>query len=156
MRKFDLKAKRTTIPELAYQTGPDGKVLSPIPYIETKTNDPMPVMLFVEEAFDTGEMEVGDRGSPEPIFEFEIHQYLNMRAVKEVLTKGEYERVRVALGMDKTEEAKKKGEEILRNVEKKIDSLYEAQRETQPERVETFKTKLETLNEAAKEKGSVN
>lgn len=156
MRKFDLKAKRTTIPELAYQTGPDGKVLSPIPYIETKANDPMPVMLFVEEAFDTGEMEVGDRGAPEPIFEFEIHQYLNMKAVKEVLTKGEYERVRVALGMDKTEEAKKKGEEILRNVEKKIDSIYEAQKETQPERVEAFKTKLETLNEAAKEKGSVN
>lgn len=156
MRKFDIKAKRSTIPELAYQTGPDGKVVSPIPYIETKAGDPMPVMLFVEEAFDTGEIEVGDRGNPEPIFEFEIHQYLNMKAVREVLTSKEFDRVRVALGMDKAEEAKKKGEEILKNVEKQLDTIYQSKKETQSERVEAFREKLETSNKAAKDKGSVN
>jgi hypothetical protein len=155
MRKFDIKAKRNTIPELAYQTGPDGKVVSPIPYIETKSSDPMPVMLFVEEAFDTGEMEVGEGGNPEPIFEFEIHQYLNMKAVREVLTSKEFDRVRVALGMDKAEEAKKKGEQILKNVENQLNTIYQNKKETQPERVEAFKEKLDAANKA-KQKGDVN
>lgn len=119
-RKFDLKAKRKTIPELLYQSDLKGKVINPIPYIETSKPDPMPVMLFVEEVYNTGEVEVGDSGDPAPIYEYEMHQYLNMKAVREVLSDKQFDKVRVALGMETSKKAKEKGEKLLAAIENKI------------------------------------
>ncbi|HNC55835.1 MAG TPA: hypothetical protein PLP33_10360 [Leptospiraceae bacterium] len=119
-RKFDPKAKRKTIPELLYQSDSKGKVINPIPYIETDKTDPMPVMLFVEEVYNTGEVEVGDDGNPSPIYEFEMHQFLNMRVLKDVLNSKQYDKVRVALGMETMQKAKEKGEKIINAVESAI------------------------------------
>lgn len=124
-RKFNLKAKRKTIPELLYQSDSKGKVTSPIPYIETSAEDPMPVMLFVEEVYNTGEVEVGDSGDPSPIYEYEVQQYLNMKAVKAVLSDKQFDKVRVALGMETMKKAKEKGEKMLESIESKIAKLEE-------------------------------
>ena len=124
-KKFDLKAKRKTIPELLYQSDSKGKVISPIPYIETSKDDPMPVMLFVEEVYNTGEVEVGDTGEPAPIYEYEVQQYLNMKAVKAVLSDKQFDKVRVALGMDTMKKAKEKGEKLLESIESKIAKIEE-------------------------------
>jgi hypothetical protein len=154
MPVFDLKARRKTLPEITYDSGPDGKVSSPIPYILTEKQDPMPVMLFIEEMYDTGEKEIGSSGSPEPIYDLEVHQYLNMKAVKQVLTDKEFDRVRVALGMKKLEEAKKEGEKILQKIEGKVEAIMTESKKTQSSRVKTFKNKLDENNKrAAKNKG---
>lgn len=120
-KKFDIKAKRKTIPELLYQTDMKGNVINPIPYIETTDDDQMPVMLFIEEVYNTGELEPGDDGEPAPIIESEFHQYLNMKAVKAVLSAKQFDAVRKALGMETEKEAKRKGEEIIKKIEKNIE-----------------------------------
>jgi hypothetical protein len=155
MPKFNIKAKRKTIPELIYQTDLKGKVISPIPYIETTQTDPMPIMLFVEEAFNTGEFEVGDGGTAEPIFEFEVRQFLDMRAVKEVLTTEEFDRVRVALGMDKSEEAKRKGEEMIKRIEESLAGNIIDQKQ-KVEKTEEYKKIIEETNKKVAKKGKKN
>ncbi len=156
MSKFNIKAKRKTIPELIYQTDLKGKVISPIPYIETTKTDPMPIMLFVEEAYNTGEHEVGDGGNPEPIFEFEVRQFLDMRAVKEVLTLEEFDRVRVALGMDKSEEAKKKGEEIIKRVEESLAGVVPVDQKAQTQKIDEYKKIIEETNKKVASKKGKN
>jgi hypothetical protein len=120
-KKFDIKAKRKTIPELLYQTDMKGNVINPIPYIETTDDDQMPVMLFIEEVYNTGELEPGDDGEPAPIIESEFHQYLNMKAVKAILSAKQFDAIRKALGMETEKEAKRKGEEIIKKIEKNIE-----------------------------------
>lgn len=125
---FNLKAKRKTIPELLYQSDMKGKVVNPIPYIETDASDPMPIMLLVEEVYKTGEFEPGENGDPAPVYEYEFHQFLDMRAVKAVLSDKQFDKVRKALGMETMKEAKRKGEEIIKNVEKNIELISESKK----------------------------
>jgi len=127
-KKFDLKAKRKTIPELLYQSDMKGKVINPIPYIETDKTDPMPIMLIVEEVYKTDEFEPGENGEPAPVYEYEFHQFLDMRAVKAVLSEKQFDKVRVALGMEKVKDAKKKGNELLKKVNENIDFIIEAKK----------------------------
>jgi hypothetical protein len=112
-------------------------------------------MLFVEEAFNTGEFEVGDGGTAEPIFEFEVRQFLDMRAVKEVLTTEEFDRVRVALGMDKSEEAKRKGEEMIKRIEESLAGNIIDQKQ-KVEKTEEYKKIIEETNKKVAKKGKKN
>lgn len=116
-----------------------GAPANPIPYLETDKDNPMPPLIFIEEVYDTGEMEVGEKGVPQKICDYIMHQYLDMELAKKKLGPVAFDELRVALGMKPLAESAKLGEEILKKVEAKMDVISQAAQDGQAERMKKAK-----------------
>jgi predicted AAA+ superfamily ATPase len=71
-----------------------GEETTPIPYIESDKNNPMPQALVIFEYFETGEVEPDERGKPAKIVDQIPHMYIDTKILEQVLTKDELHRVR--------------------------------------------------------------
>ena len=107
------------VPEICYEDADDG-LTSKIPFIEVPKNERMPNILFIFEARETGEFEPGPTGEPLPIVDLDLHQYADMNVLKEQLSKGIYDAVRIALGLEPLSEAVPKGIKITENIRNNV------------------------------------
>ena len=109
------------VPEILYEEAEDG-LSSNIPFIMVPKDQTMPRMLFVFESRDTGELEPNSEGDPVPIFEMDLHQYADMKILKEGLSLEVYDQVRSCLGLEPLKEAAQKGAKITESVRKKVET----------------------------------
>ena len=79
------------IPEIMYEEG------SQIPFIPVPADQQMPDLLFVFESRETGEFEPGSDGEESPVFDIDLHQYVNMRFLQDNLDAVVYSRLRQGL-----------------------------------------------------------
>jgi len=107
------------VPEIAYEEA-DGGVTSSIPFITVPSEEEMPKVLFIFESRDTGEIEPGSEGEDVPVFELELHQYVDMAVLKAGLTGPEYDRVRYVLGLQPLAQASTAGKKITEAVRKNL------------------------------------
>lgn len=116
MPKPKFKLPVITYEEPEYPGGPS----NPIPFIITSAEDPMPPVLLIEEARDTGELTVGDRGKPEPVFDYIGHQYISIIEIQKRLSAEDFDKFRKNMGMKSKAEAAKTGEVIFAKVEANV------------------------------------
>ena len=107
------------IPEIMYEEIDDG-LTSKIPFIQVPAEEQMPKMLFVFESRETGEFEPGAEGEDLPVTELELHQYADMQTIKGALTTGEYDKVRLALGLEPLQQATEKGIQLTQNIRERL------------------------------------
>ena len=108
-------------PEIMYEESEDG-ISSKIPFVLVPEDQQMPEILFVFESRESGEFEPGLDGNPVPILEMDLHQYADMKFLKEGLTPDLYDKVRVCLGLDPLQSAVTKGKKITENVRKNLEN----------------------------------
>jgi len=108
------------VPEIAYEEG-DGEFTSNIPFIAVPQDEEMPRILFVFESRDTGEIEPGLTGEDVPVVELNLHQYVNMTALKTRLSPEEYDKVRFVLGLDPLNKAVDAGRKITDSIRKSLE-----------------------------------
>lgn len=107
-------------PEIMYEESEDG-ISSKIPFILVPQEQQMPQILFIFESRESGEFEPGLEGEPVPILEMDLHQYADMKALKEGLSEDLYDEVRKCLGLKPLAEAVSKGKEISKNIRRNIE-----------------------------------
>lgn len=107
------------VPEIMYEEG-DGGLSSHIPFIAVPHEEEMPRILFVFESRDTGEIEPGPSGEQLPIVELDLHQYADMKVLKEKLEDTTYDIVRAALGLEPMKAAAAKGKKITDSIRQNI------------------------------------
>ena len=107
------------VPEILYEETDEG-LTSHIPFIQVPDEEDMPSMLFIFESRETGEFEPGPTGEPLPIVDLDLHQYADMNVLKEQLSKGIYDAVRIALGLEPLSEAVPKGMKITENIRNNV------------------------------------
>lgn len=107
------------VPEIAYEES-EGGVTSSIPFITVPQGEEMPKVLFIFESRDTGEIEPGSKGEDVPVVELELHQYVDMAALKAGLSGPEYDRVRYVLGLQPLAAATAAGRKITESVRKNL------------------------------------
>lgn len=107
-------------PEIMYEESEDG-LSSKIPFILVPQEELMPSILFVFESRETGEHEPGLDGNPVPILEMDLHQYADMKVLKENLPLEVFDQVRICLGLQPLNEAVAAGRKITSNVRKNIE-----------------------------------
>jgi len=110
------------IPEIMYEESSDG-LSSHIPFIQVPQAEDMPRLLFVFESRETGDFEPGTNGEELPVTELDLHQYADMLILKEGLTLEEYDKVRLALGLEPLQTASTKGREVTKNIRQKLENL---------------------------------
>jgi len=108
------------IPEICYEEVEDG-LSSHIPFIQIPENEAMPVMLFMFESRETGEIEPGPEGEDMPVVEMELHQYADMAVLKDKLSAVEYDKVRSVLGLEPLNAATQKGRDITARIRSKVE-----------------------------------
>jgi len=79
------------IPEIMYEEG------SQIPFIPVPAEQQMPDLLFVFESRETGEFEPDSDGEETPVFDIDLHQYVNMRFLQSKLDEAVYAQLRRSL-----------------------------------------------------------
>lgn len=114
-------ASKKWVPEIEYEEA-EGGITSNIPFISVPEEEEMPKVLFIFESRDTGEVEPGAEGEEVPVFELNLHQYVNMSSLKTGLTAAEYDRVRLVLGLDPLKKAAEAGKQITNNIRKKLET----------------------------------
>jgi hypothetical protein len=102
--------KQQWIPEICYEDAADG-ITSSIPFISVPPEYEMPPVLFIFESRETNEFEPGPDGEEIPIVNLDLFQYANLKVLQRALTAELYDEVRIALGLDRLEEARRKGRE---------------------------------------------
>ncbi len=107
-------------PEIMYEESDDGES-SKIPFVLVPKDQAMPSLLYVFESRETGEFEPGLDGEPVPILEMDLHQYADMKILKENLNTDLYDQVRECLGLAPLAEAISAGRKISNNVRKNIE-----------------------------------
>jgi len=109
-------------PEIMYEESEDG-LSSKIPFVMVPKDQTMPELIYVFESRETGEHEPGLSGEMLPIIEMDLHQYADMKVLKEKLDTETYDNVRGALGLFPLKEAIDKGrqisDKIIKNIEEK-------------------------------------
>ncbi len=111
------------IPEIMYEEGTDDGVnpsSSHIPFIPVPPTEEMPKMLFIFESRETGEFEPGPDGEELPVIEMDLHQYADMKVLKENLVEEDYDKVRNALALEPLRTASAKGKKITNNIRKNL------------------------------------
>jgi len=106
------------IPEIMYEESEDG-ISSNIPFVMVPEGETMPHLLYIFESSETGEFEPGSDGEELPVIEWDLHQYADMLLLKKNLSQMDYDKVRIALGLEEISVAAEKGKEIttrIRNV----------------------------------------
>lgn len=109
------------VPEILYEESEDG-MTSHIPFIQVPDDEEMPAILYVFESRNTGETEMGAYGEEEPIVELDLHQYADMKVLKENLSLELYDQVRAALGLEPMAVATEKGKKITERVRQNVES----------------------------------
>ena len=104
------------IPEILYEEN------SQIPFINVPRNEKDPSMLFIFLNRETGEYEPGLRGEKVPVFETHLKQFADMSVLSDKLSSEDYDKVRKALGLEDRATAAKKGRQITRNVETRLNA----------------------------------
>lgn len=113
--------------EISYEESDEGQ-LGNLPLIHVPPEEEMPKFLMVWEARDTGELEPGLSGEEVPIVEWELRQYAHMDVLRNKLSAEDYDKVRLALGLQPLKEAVKQGQSISQRVrdniaQKELESL---------------------------------
>tara|TARA_Y100000114_G_scaffold87943_1_gene81308 strand:+ start:16641 stop:17003 length:363 start_codon:yes stop_codon:yes gene_type:complete len=107
-------------PEIMYEESEDG-VSSKIPFVLVPKEEVMPSLIYIFESRETGEHEPGLDGDPVPILEMDLHQYADMKVLKEKLSLELYDQVRECLGLQPLQEAIAAGRGVTSNVRKNIE-----------------------------------
>lgn len=108
------------IPEITYEQDDDGGQLGNLPLIHVPPNESMPTFLMVWEARDTGEIEPGPGGEDLPVVEWDLRQYAQMETLKMNLSAQDYDKVRVALGLQTMAQASVEGKAISQRVRENV------------------------------------
>ncbi len=113
------------IPEIMYEEN-EGGFSSKIPFILVPQDQKMPQILFIFESRESGEFEPGLDGEEIPIIEMDLHQYANMKVLKDNLPLDLYDQVRHCLGLEPLAAATNAGKKITDNVRKNIEEKTRA------------------------------
>jgi len=113
------------IPEIMYEESEYG-ISSKIPFILVPQEQKMPQLLFVFESRETGEFEPGLDGEDIPILEMDLHQYADMKVLKDNLPTDLYDQVRICLGLDTLASATNSGKRITDSIRKNIEEKTRA------------------------------
>ena len=105
------------IPEICYEEDNKG-MTGGFPFIKVPKDKNMPSSLFVFESRDIKEEE-----DNELEVEITMHMYSNMSILKNRLDSETYDKVRLALGLERLDKASKNGEQINKNINDKIENL---------------------------------
>lgn len=84
MQNNHTESQGNWIPEILYEDSPDG-LTGQFPFIPVPPKEIMPNMLFIFESRESGEFEPGLEGEEVPIFDLDLHQYVNLRLIERVL-----------------------------------------------------------------------
>ena len=107
-------------PEIMYEESEDGGS-SKIPFVMVPKEEKMPSLMYMFESRETGEHEPGLDGEHVPILEMDLHQYADMKVLKESLSPELYDEVRASLGLQPLQEASAAGRLLTSNVRKNIE-----------------------------------
>ena len=107
--------KRKWVPEIMYEETTEG-VTQSIPFVQVPTNKEMPGILFMFASRETGEFEPGPEGEELPITELDLHQYANLKYIKDSISEEIYDIIRSSLGLEPLGVAVQKGKKISENV----------------------------------------
>ena len=107
------------VPEICYEEDSNG-LSSHIPFIHVPQGKKMPGFIFIFESKETGEFEPGEDGNPLPIFDMDLHQYADMSVRKQKLSSKDFDKVRLALGLEPLKEASAKGQKISKKVKQNL------------------------------------
>lgn len=113
------------LPEIMYEENAEG-VAGHLPFIQVPPEEEMPRMLLVWEYRDTGEIEPGPKGEEIPIVNADIRQYALMDVLKAKLSADDYDKVRMALGLEPLDVAMRKGNKITANVKANVAAVKNA------------------------------
>jgi len=109
------------VPEIMYEESEDG-TSSQIPFIMVPAENEMPKLIYIFESRETGDFEPNLEGDEVPVVEWNLHQYADMDILKKNLTDAIYDKVRLALELEKLSIATEKGKKISSNVRENLTS----------------------------------
>ena len=109
------------VPEILYEETAEGESSS-LPFVMVPSGEVMPKLLYIFESKDTGEFEPNNEGNPVPIYEWDLHQYADMLILKNRLEPDIYDKVRLALGLEKLADATKKGMKTTEKIRNNLES----------------------------------
>jgi len=113
--------KRTNwVPEILYEETAEGESSS-LPFVMVPHDEEMPNLLYIFESKDTGRFEPNSEGDPVPVYEWDLHQYADMVILKNKLEPHIYDKVRLALGLEKLAEATQKGIAATERIRNNLD-----------------------------------
>jgi hypothetical protein len=115
-----LESKKSKwIPEICYEEQADG-ISSHIPFVQVPTEEEMPKLIYIFESRETGEVEPGENGEELPVFEMDLHQYADMSVLRDGLSTGAYDEIRVCLGLQTMKDAVPQGKEITEKIRENL------------------------------------
>ena len=101
--------KRMWVPEIVYEEYEGTGLTDGLPFINIPKDKEMPGILFFLGTQETGEFEPDENGDPQPIVEVEVFQFACMKYLESELSADDYDKVRIALGLESKMTARKKG-----------------------------------------------
>lgn len=107
------------VPEILYEEG------SQIPFIEVPKGEADPALLFIFVNRKTGQTEPGPKGEELDVYDMELRQFADMSVLSNKLSPEDYDKVRVALGLEKRTDAVKKGREITKKITANVNGTAE-------------------------------
>lgn len=108
------------VPEILYEETEAGGS-SALPFIMVPEEETMPQLLYIWESRNTGRYEPNDAGDPVPVFEWDLHQFADMLILKKRLEPDIYDKVRLALGLEKLADAVKTGSENTEKIRNNLE-----------------------------------
>ena len=97
------------VPEIVYEEYEGTGLTDGLPFINIPKDKEMPGILFFLGTQETGEFEPDENGDPQPIVEVEVFQFACMKYLESELSPEDYDKVRIALGLESKMTARKKG-----------------------------------------------
>ena len=97
------------VPEIVYEEYEGTGLTDGLPFINIPKDKEMPGILFFLGTQETGEFEPDENGDPQPIVEVEVFQFACMKYLESELSPEDYDKVRIALGLESKMAARKKG-----------------------------------------------
>lgn len=97
------------VPEIVYEEYEGSGLTDGLPFITIPKDKEMPGVLFFLGTQETGEFEPDENGEPQPIVEVEVYQFACMKYLEDALSDEDYDKVRLAMGLETKMSARKKG-----------------------------------------------
>ena len=101
--------KRMWVPEIVYEEYEGSSITDGLPFINIPNDKEMPGVLFFLGTQETGEFEPDENGDPQPIVEVEVYQFACMKYLEDSLEPEDYDKVRIAMGLEPKLQARAKG-----------------------------------------------